>query len=319
MSGTQRGKLSFLELVFPPISNQEAYDFKDQPVANFMRNSDFYMIGGKAKSKFYNYSICKNVITFDLYVGDDLKGSGSVQISSLAAVKNNSVVKYSVGMNENSIEIFYKKEGYKFFIERFTPENILWHRSRNAQGINGLENYEELLCYDLLYVGIAKKGDSYERLIKNGHHARLDILSNEKQRYPGARVTDEIFLFLFRIEPLFITTFGVESEIDLDFNYDHKKIVADAEKAFVSLLQPSYNTVKFKNYPKGADGLFNSKLDRYVYSIGEAITFNTPHGKIKGNRGVHSGGLTNKADFIFVDKDSSKLFISGQDFDSEYF
>lgn len=319
MSGTQRGKISFLELVFPPLSNQEAFQFKDQPAANFMRKSDFYMIGGKPKSKFQNYSICEDnnlIITFDIYVGDDLKSSGSMDIKSLVAVKSSSVNNFDVGMNENSIEIFYKKNGSKYFIERFTPENILWHRSRKAEGIIGLDNYEELLCYDLLYVGIAKKGDSYDRLIKNGHHARLDILSNEPQRYPGARVTDEIFLFLFRIEPLFLNIFGADSEIDLDFDYDHKKIVADAEKAFVSLLKPNYNTVKFQNYPKGADGLFNSKLDRYVYSIGEALTFNTPHGKMKGNRDGLLGGLTNKADFIFVDKQSSQLFISGEDFEA---
>ncbi|HDY8077029.1 TPA: hypothetical protein RQK60_004589 [Vibrio vulnificus] len=53
-----RVKLSFLELVFPPISNQEAYWLKDQPVADYMRASDFYMIGGKMKSKFSNLVAC---------------------------------------------------------------------------------------------------------------------------------------------------------------------------------------------------------------------------------------------------------------------
>lgn len=173
------------------------------------------------------------------------------------------------------------------------------------------------MVYDLLYVGIAKKGDSYSRLIAKGHHARQEILSNEPQRYPGARVTDEIFLFLFRPEPLFITTFGPDSDIDLDFGYDHKKIIADAEKAFVSLLQPNYNTVRFKQYPKGSDGLYDSKLDRYGYSIGEAITFNTPHGQIKGGRNGDLGGLSNKADFISVDKESAKIFISGVDFPND--
>lgn len=319
MSETNRAKSTFLELVFPPISNQEAFLFKDQPAAEQMRSSDFYMIGGKAKSKFSNFSICEKTmtITFELYIGDDMKSSGNINVPELQMVKNYKDDKFGIRCKDDAIEIFFEKNGNKFLIDRFTPENILWHRSRQVAGISGLDNFEELFCYDLLYVGIAKKGDSYERLIKNGHHARLDILSNEPQRYPGARVTDEIFLFLFRIEPLFITTFGADSEIDLDFGYDHKKIVADAEKAFVSLLQPNYNTVKFKQYPKGADGLFDSKLNRYTYSIGEAITFNTPHGKIKGGRDLNLGGLTNKADFIFVDKESSKLYISGEDFAGE--
>ncbi|WP_439831140.1 hypothetical protein [Aeromonas caviae] len=319
MSGTNRGKSTILELVFPPISNQEAYWLKDQPAATLMRASDFYMIGGKAKSKFTNLSACEEtmIVSFDLCIGDDVKGSGAIEVPRLKAVENYEGDKFGVGAGAEAIQIFYEKDGCNYLIERFTPENILWHRSREIAGVSGLDNYKDLFCYDLLYVGIAKKGDTYERLIKNGHHARLDILANEPQRYPGARVTDEIFLFLFRLNPLFVTTFGPDAEIDLDFAYDHKRIVADAEKAFVSLLQPNYNTVKFSQYPKGADGLHNSKLDRYTYSIGEAITFNTAHGKIKGGRNRNSGGLTNEADFIFVDKNSSRLFISGQDFDED--
>jgi hypothetical protein len=316
MTGTNRGKTTFLELVFPPISNQEAFWLKDQPAADLMRASDFYMIGGKVKSKFSNLSWCEKTatITFDLYIGDDWRGSGTIEILKLEIIKNSGKDNLGAGLGEDVVEFFYKKNGDKYLIEQFTPENILWHRSRETKGISGLDNYEELLCYDLLYVGIAKEGDSYDRLIKNGHHARLDILANEPQRYPGARVTDEIFLFLFRLEPIFVTTFGPDSDIDLDFDYDHKKIVIDAEKAFISLLQPNYNKVKFNQYPKGKDGLFNSKLDRYTYSIGEAITFNTPYGKIKGGRNKNLGGLTNKADFIFVDKETSQLFISGKDF-----
>lgn len=319
MTDTNRTKCTFLELVFPPISNQEAYWYKDQPAADFMRASDFYMIGGKAKSKFADFSTCEKTmkIAFNLYVGDSLRGNGLIEIGKLEVVENFEGETFGIGVGENAIEIFYEKNGDKYLIERFTPENILWHRSRGINGISGLDNYEELFCYDLLYVGIAKKGDSYDRLIKNGHHARLDILANEPQRYPGARVTDEIFLFLFRLEPLFITTFGPSSDIALDVEYDHKRIVADAEKAFVSLLQPNYNTVKFNQYPKGSDGLFNSKLNRHTYSIGEAITFNTPHGKIKGGRDRALGGLTNKADFIFVDKETSRLYISGKDFSSD--
>ncbi len=316
ISDTNRAKLTFLELVIPPISNQEAVWFKDEPFAEFMKQSDFYMIGGKAKSKFVNVcaSESNEQIFFDIFVGDEHKSSGVINIQELEVVLDFAGDDFNVGFGEEAIEFFYEKNEENILLARFTPENILWYRSRKTQGITGLDNYADVLVYDLLYVGIAKKGDSYDRLIAKGHHARQEILSNEPQRYPGARVTDEIFLFLFRPEPLFVTSFTANSEIDLDFGYDHKKIVADAEKAFVSLLQPNYNTVRFKQYPKGADGLYDSKLDRYSYSIGEAITFNTAHGQIKGGRNGNLGGLSNKADFIAVDKDSAKLFISGVDF-----
>ncbi|MEQ9918663.1 hypothetical protein ABRQ01_18530 [Pectobacterium aroidearum] len=319
MTGTNRAKVTFLELVIPPISNQEAVWFKDEPFAEHMKQSDFYMIGGKAKSKFSSVRANEDnsQILFDVFVGDDHKSSGTIHIYELESVIDFEGNDFGVGYGDNAIEFFYENDGANILLARFTPENILWYRSREVAGISGLDNYADVLVYDLLYVGIAKKGDSYDRLIDKGHHARQEILSNEPQRYPGARVTDEIFLFLFRPEPLFITTFGPDSDIDLDFGYDHKKIISDAEKAFVSLLQPNYNTVRFKQYPKGLDGLYDSKLDRYGYSIGEAITFNTPHGQIKGGRNGDLGGLSNKADFISVDKESAKLFISGVDFPND--
>lgn len=319
MSETNRVKITFLELVIPPISNQEAAWFKDEPFAKYMKQSDFYMIGGKAKSKFSNIRANEDnsQILFDIFVGDDHKSSEIIHIYELKPVLDFEGNDFGVGCRNEAIEFFHEKDGEKILLVRFTPENILWYRSREEEGISGLDNYADVLVYDLLYVGIAKKGDSYDRLIAKGHHARQEILSNEPQRYPGARVTDEIFLFLFRPEPLFITIFGPNNDIDLDLGYDHKKIIADAEKAFVSLLKPNYNTIRFKQYPKGSDGLYDSKLDRYGYSIGEAITFNTPYGQIKGGRNGDLRGLSNKADFISVDKESAKIFISGVDFPND--
>ena len=170
------------------------------------------------------------------------------------------------------------------------------------------------MTYDLLYVGIARKSDTFDRLFRQGHKARMDILANEPQRYPGARVTDEIFLFPFRICPLSVQTFDPEhdfSEEDLTLEPDRKRILADAEKAFVSLLKPQYNIVTFNNYPKGTDGLYGTGIDRYGYVIGESIAFNTAHGRIKGARDLW-GAISNEADF--VDGDKVSFYVSGVDF-----
>lgn len=316
MTDTERAKLTYLELVIPPISNQEAVWYKDEPVAEYMKQSDFYMIGGKTKSLFGNvrFNDDQTQIFFDLFVGDDLKSSGIINIGELQPIIEFSGEDFGIASNEDEIEFFYEENDQNYLLARFTPENILWYRSRDTNGISGLDNYKEIFVYDLLYVGIAKQGDSYQRLIQNGHQARQEILANEPQRYPGARVSDETFLFLFRLQPIFMTSFGDDPDFDLDISYAHKQIVADAEKAFVSLLKPEYNVIKFKQYPKGKDGLHSSNLDRYGYSIGEAITFNTPHGKIKGGRDKFFGAISNEADFIFVDKKSAELFISGIDF-----
>lgn len=104
---------------------------------------------------------------------------------------------------------------------------------------------------------------------------------------------------------------------DFSGAYDHKRIVADAEKAFVSLLKPEYNVVKFASHPKGADGLYGSDFVRYGYAICEAISFNTAHGRIRGSRDAATGFITNDADSIFVEGSTVKLFVSGVGFPAE--
>jgi hypothetical protein len=198
----------------------------------------------------------------------------------------------------------------------FTTEKLLWDKNRGISGIEGLEHVRDLMTYDLLYVGIATKGDTFDRLFKRGHKARMDILANEPQRYPGARVTDEVYLFPFRIDPLLVQAFELDhefTEVDFAGEMDRKRILADAEKAFVSLLKPQYNIVTFNNYPKGVDGLYGTGIDRYGYLIGESIAFNTAHGRIRGARDPR-GTISNEADFIFVDGDEVSLYVSGVDF-----
>jgi len=78
-----------------------------------------------------------------------------------------------------------------------------------------------------------------------------------------------------------------------------KRIVADAEKAFVSLLKPEYNIVKFSNYQRGVDSLYGSKYARYAYAIGEDLALNTAHDRVRGARDPN-GVISNDADFIFV-------------------
>ena len=91
------------------------------------------------------------------------------------------------------------------------------------------------------------------------------------------------------------------------------RIVADAEKAFVSMLRPEYNVTTFANYPEGRDGLFSSDLVRYAYVIGEDLEFATAHGRIRGRRDPY-GFPSNESDFLFVNGDEVSLLVSGIDF-----
>jgi len=319
-----KGKLSLLQLVYPPISNQEAVWLQNDPeVEEELRASDFYMIAGRKEAKFGNIVADPDthLVTFTMSVGE-LSDEVRIQPNDLPAMAERELDAYWLEAGDKFLRFWdgpVKEEGSEV-VDWFTTEKLLYERSRNKLGIAGLDKFREMMTYDLLYVGIAKKGDSFDRLFNQGHKARTDILANEPQRLRGARVTDEIYLFLFHVSPLIISTFDFGHEFtdkDLSGEYEQKPIVADAEKAFVHLLKPDYNLVKFNNYPMGDDGLYGSDYTRYVYSIAENIEFNTSHGRFRGGWDSKLQLVSNAADAIFVEGDTVKLLVSGVDFPSE--
>lgn len=313
-------KLTALRTVYPPISNADAPGLAKIPeVEELLRTSDFYMIGGReiARMREFAFDGIAGDLNFDFVIGDGTPHPVRVALRELPGV--------AAAGDGVTIEIDKTGSGFRIWdgddvVEWFTTEKLLWDRSRNRPGIYGLDDVRSLATYDLLYVGIAKVGDSFSRLLKRGHKARQDILASEPQRYPGARVSDETFLFMFQCDPLIITQFDLDhefTEADLDGHYEAKRITADAEKAFVSLLKPSYNVQLFANYPKGADGLYESEFVRYGYTIAEDIAFNTAHGTFRGGVDGATGMINNDGDAIFVEGDTVKFFRSGEDFPSE--
>lgn len=326
MSATStKSKLTILETVYPPISNQEVVWLQNEPEAvEQFRQSDFYMIAGRAEATYQKPELDedKQILSFNFTIGDSFADRVILNLRELPGVAESPADGYTLEIGPKLIRIWdgaVRGEGSNV-LEWFTTEKLIWDRSRGRAGIDGFHRYRDAANYDLLYVGIAKVGDSFERLINNGHKARQEILSNEPQRYPGARVTDEMFLFLFHVQPLIITTFEPDHDFeneDFSGSYDHKRIVVDAEKAFVSLLKPEYNVIKFASYPKGTDGLYGSDYVRYGYAIGECFSFDTPHGRIRGSRDQLTGFITNDADSIFVAGNTVKFFVSGVDFPGE--
>jgi hypothetical protein len=318
---TTKDKLTVLQTVYPPISNADAVRLQKIPeVEQSLRTSDFYMIAGRALARLVNPQVDheENVLEFDFVVGNGPPSPISFTLQDLPGVR-------ALRGQNFHLEIDAAGSGFRIWdgppgqtgsdvIEWFTTEKLLWDLARGRSGIHGLPNLRELATYDLLYVGIAKKGDSYDRLLARGHKQRQEILANEPQRYPGARVSDEIFLFMFKAEPIIMQTFDLDhdfTDADFDPRFDSKRIVADAEKAFISLLQPQYNVEKFANYPKGKDGLYGTGYRRYGYTIAEQMVFNTAHGTFRGGVGP-DGMITNDADSIFVEGDTVSLVRSTQ-------
>lgn len=158
--------------------------------------------------------------------------------------------------------------------------------------------------FELYYVGISKENDSFSRLFKTAHEGRLNILSNETQKTTTARLTDELMIFMFDLSYFNINTI-LQSEDLEDLHYytdDHIAVVADTEKAFVKLMNTKHNKVKYSRYPCSKDGLYNSELDRYLFSIDEDIIFYTSEIEFVGAHGYNV-----KKDAIFVEGKDAKI------------
>lgn len=263
-----------LDLVYPPISNQEGCWFwKDKEVREYVKSSKLYMLVHRKELKFFDIvltEIPKGIFKFRISMGEYQSSYFSYQFTGNLAIL---IEKYGTLTIEEGEKLFrIKQEETGDVLYWATPDKILY------EGITGniiLESenvidIKMLQKFDLLYVGISKNNDSFSRLFGEAHHGRLNILSNEMTKEKSSRMTDELMILLFEV-----TWFNINILDDIDsfvYTDDEKAIIADAEKAFVSILNSKYNEIKFKNYPDGKDGLFNKGLQGYAYSINYDLT-----------------------------------------------
>ena len=313
-----RVQIHNLELVYPPISNQESEWLKNDPeVIEQLKSSKLYFIAQKPESKFEFKSDLEDnlhnnkVVEFCLRTGTKTT-EGQIDINSLILHHKISFESYDqieIEVGEKLIKILLIKNNEQILLDWFTTEKILFDYSKyKDKFISGFSNYREFLKYNLHYIGISKKDDSFKRLVIKPHDKRLRILSNEHPLSSGSRLTDEIVLFFFDIDSIEIKQYLQEK----DFNEfgkneleDRTRIIIDAEKAFVKLLNANYNEVKFKQYPVSTDGLFDSSVERYSFSINENLEFITEDNSIYGERNNSKG--FSKADIILIDKENLEV------------
>lgn len=293
-----KAQINILKLVYPPISNQEAEWIKNDPeVIAELKSSNLYMIVQRHESKFHLFNeeeMAQNFINdFSIKckytvgnISDDLEINLSILFKEHNIIIDDFNFEFELG--EKQIRIWkcdIDNSERIDVVDWFTTEKIIWDKWRGHPAIFGLNNYREFSEYYLHYVGISKKEDSLTRLVIKPHDKRLRILSNENSISFQSRLTDELILLFFKIEPLQIQVYDENSSDDFlnGIQIENKKIVSDAEKAFIHILDSKYNSEKYKNYPKGADGLYQEDLTRYGYIIGESMTLLTDKEKIRGD------------------------------------
>jgi hypothetical protein len=312
-----------VKLAYPPVSNQEAdWVRTDAEVEALLRTSDFYVIAIRDLVTFD-----EGAVTFDqdtkllnvpIKAGQRLLDSVDIDIYSIASRAlgrdpDSVVASFGEGriirLTDGELE---EADDDDRLYEWFSTEKMILDRGRGMTGLSGFNRHRAFATYELLYVGIAKKGDTFDRLFETAHSGRQSILTNEHPRLPGARVSDEMILFPFRIEPIQFKT--IESAEDLTDTSEeawaahNRKVVVDAEKAFVKLLNPQYNNVKYKQYPVSSDGLWGHGYTGYGFTLAENITFTTPAATLVGSIDPALGGLPdNHADMLMVQSDEVTL------------
>lgn len=273
-----------LELVYPPISNQEGeWLWEDLEVREYVKRSQLYMIGHRKELKFADVefvSIEFGIIKFKLVLDHII--SPYISLSTRGMMKHLYVTGNSIVLEAGDKLIRVKDEETGNIIFWMTPDKFLYDYSRHRNDdfsvtIEKTFDLNVFSRFELYYVGISKENDSFSRLFKTAHHGRLKILSNETQKTRTARLTDELMIFMFDLNYFNINIIEQDENIEALHYYtdDHTAVVADAEKAFIKLMNTKYNEVKYLNYPYSKDGLYNSELDRYLFSINEDIIFHT--------------------------------------------
>lgn len=277
-----------LDLVYPPISNQEGVWFwEDEEVREYVKSSKLYMLVHRKELRFVDVDVSNiplGYFRFKILMGEYKSSYFSYQFTDNIPklIEECGAMEFEQG--EKLFRIKRVEDGEILYWA--TPDKILFDSiTRNiVLESENPEDVEILQKFDLLYVGISKKNDSFSRLFEKAHHGRLKILSNEFTKDKSSRMTDELMILLFEVKWFNINTMNNIEDFDDLFTYtdDEQSIVADAEKAFVSMLDSKYNEIKFKQYPQGKDGLFDKGLQGYLYSINYDLTISTDKASIIG-------------------------------------
>ncbi len=314
-----KSQLHRLDLIYPPVSNQEAEWLRNEnEVKEQLKHSNLYFVAQKPETFFLLDEDISKILEEKKTIKFKYKSGNKTDDVSIDVLKLlqyheislDDLEKIEFELGEKLIRLWLINRDSKDIIDWFTTEKLLFDKWRGKDFILGFENYRLFSSYILHYIGISKKDDSFKRLVVKPHDKRLRIVSNEHPLSTGARVTDEIILMFFRIDTLRINTYDFDDWDKMDFSGkpfdDYIEIIADAEKAFVKILQTEYNEVKFDNYPFSEDGLYSSDIDRYSYYINEDITFFTADNSITGEYSGN-GSISNNADFIYIGEEEVKL------------
>ena len=287
--------LSTLQFGYSPLS---AFEFdklrNDVDVQTALTNSVLYIIARRPLIQFCDYTINSDdyTISFNLSREDvNYKLSCKFYINSCSDLKNRKLKILSGSFSPDPNKIhglkFYDSQT-KEFLHWFNAEIFLYSVSHNYFKADIKGNMFDFMTFEVLYVGKCTDESITERF-KN-HHALQQILINENIITKDYQNSHDFVIIPFEYKDnTFIKTYDGSNIQNLIqdqqkvSNISNKKIALDEEKALIKCLNPKYNSVKYKAYPKSTDGLYKEDLGVITYSFAENIRLKYSEGSILGN------------------------------------
>lgn len=176
----------------------------------------------------------------------------------------------------HSITLYRDNNGENEFILNANFDRLIHLSSNKIINIHIKGDISPFVSYEVLYVGQCVGEHIFQRF-KN-HHALQHILIKENIIPPNYDKVNDLMILPFHIESDVVSCITGESKVDEfikvmngEFSFGAKEISLDCEKALIYAMNPKYNKMRFKQYPKSSDGLFKHNLDSYLYRILENI------------------------------------------------
>lgn len=286
---------SILQFGYPPLS---AYEFDklrdDKEIQKALENSVLYIIARRPLIQFDDYVLNKDekTISFNLSRADlKVKLACKFYLESYEVLCKPNLKILNGSFTNDPMKI----HGFQIF-DGETGEGLLWFNaekflyavSHNLFKADIKGNIFDFMTFEVLYVGKCTDEPIYKRF-KN-HHALQQILINENIITHEYQNSHELVIIPFEYQDnAIIKTYDGSNIEDLITdqqkiaNISNKSIALDEEKALIKCLNPKYNSVKYKEYPKSSDGLYKEDLGVITYSFAENFRLKYAEGSILGN------------------------------------
>lgn len=310
---------SYLKLSYSPMTIYEFEHYKDDvDIYNYLENTSIYAIAQRALPIMEFVEVNENMIHMAVYmegVEEKLEMFFHIEDNSkffptgISAIRTGSNIQNDASLF-HSLTLYRKDDiGNDEFVMSANFDRLIHLASNGIIQIRVKGDITPFVSYKVLYVGECIEEHIFKRF--KAHHALQNILIQENIIPQNYDKVNDMIMLPFYVESDVVSMITGDSNLEEvveamtgNFSFGGREIILDCEKALIKAMSPKYNKTKFKNYPQSKNGLYNHKLDSYLYRILENIILcyengNKIYGDVSGMKGSHIAILKDKEFFVY--------------------